>query len=45
MRKGPFIVVSGHDLKDLEMLLEQTKERGSMCIHTVKCCRATDMRD
>ena len=28
MRKGPFIVVSGHDLKDLEMLLEQTKGTG-----------------
>ena len=24
-RKGPFIIVSGHDLKDLEMLLEPTK--------------------
>lgn len=28
MKKGPFIVVSGHDLKDLEMLLEQTKGTG-----------------
>lgn len=28
MRKGPFIVVSGHDLKDLEMLLEQTEGTG-----------------
>ncbi|MGL4989774.1 MAG: hydroxylamine reductase [Sarcina sp.] len=27
-KKGPFIVVSGHDLKDLEMLLEQAKEKG-----------------
>lgn len=27
-KKGPFIVVSGHDLKDLEMLLEQTKDKG-----------------
>lgn len=25
---GPFIVVSGHDLKDLELLLEQTKDKG-----------------
>ncbi len=25
---GPFIVVSGHDLKDLELLLEQTKDTG-----------------
>ncbi|MBM7871606.1 hydroxylamine reductase [Clostridium pascui] len=24
IKKGPFIVVSGHDLRDLEMLLEQT---------------------
>lgn len=28
MKKGPFIIVSGHDLKDLEMLLEQTKGKG-----------------
>ncbi|MEI3182203.1 MAG: hydroxylamine reductase [Lachnospiraceae bacterium] len=28
MKKGPFIVVSGHDLKDLEMFLEQTKGMG-----------------
>lgn len=28
MKKGPFIVVSGHDLKDLEMLLEQTQGKG-----------------
>ncbi|MGN0315705.1 MAG: hydroxylamine reductase [Fusicatenibacter sp.] len=27
-KKGPFIIVSGHDLKDLEMLLEQTKGKG-----------------
>lgn len=26
--KGPFIIVSGHDLKDLHMLLEQTKDKG-----------------
>lgn len=25
---GPFIVISGHDLKDLELLLEQTKDKG-----------------
>ena len=34
MRKGPFIVVSGHDLKDLEMLLEQTKGTGGQCVYT-----------
>ena len=28
MKKGPFIIVSGHDLKDLEMLLEQTAGMG-----------------
>lgn len=26
--KGPFIIVSGHDLRDLEMLLEQTEGKG-----------------
>lgn len=28
IRKGPFIIVSGHDLKDLEMLLQQTEGKG-----------------
>lgn len=28
IKKGPFIIVSGHDLKDLEMLLEQTERKG-----------------
>ena len=28
IKKGPLIVVSGHDLKDLEMLLEQTEGKG-----------------
>lgn len=28
IEKGPFIVVSGHDLHDLHMLLEQTKDKG-----------------
>lgn len=28
IEKGPFIVVTGHDLKDLALLLEQTKDRG-----------------
>lgn len=27
-KKGPFIVVSGHDLRDLEQLLEQTEGKG-----------------
>jgi hydroxylamine reductase len=28
LKKGPFIVVSGHDLKDLEMILKQTEGKG-----------------
>ncbi len=28
VEKGPFIVVTGHDLKDLALLLEQTKGKG-----------------
>jgi len=28
IKKGPFIVISGHDLKDLHQLLEQTKDKG-----------------
>jgi len=28
VEKGPFIIVSGHDLKDLEMLLKQTEGMG-----------------
>ena len=28
IKKGPFIVISGHDLKDLSQLLEQTKGKG-----------------
>ena len=28
VEKGPFIVVTGHDLKDLHTLLEQTKDKG-----------------
>ena len=28
IEKGPFIVVTGHDLLDLQLLLEQTKDKG-----------------
>ena len=28
IKKGPFIIVSGHDLRDLEMLLKQTENKG-----------------
>lgn len=37
VRKNPGILVSGHDLRDLEMLLEQTKEQAWMCIPIQKC--------
>jgi hydroxylamine reductase len=28
VKKGPFIIVSGHDLKDMDMLLQQTEKKG-----------------
>lgn len=28
VEKGPFIVITGHDLYDLKQLLEQTKDKG-----------------
>lgn len=28
IKKGPFIIVSGHDLRDLEMVLQQTEGKG-----------------
>ena len=28
VEKGPFIIISGHDLLDLKLLLEQTKDKG-----------------
>lgn len=28
VEKNPFIIVTGHDLKDLQLLLEQTKDKG-----------------
>ena len=28
IEKGPFIVITGHDLKDLKLLLEQTEGKG-----------------
>lgn len=34
IEKGPFIVVSGHDLHDLKLLLEQTKDKGDSYLHT-----------
>lgn len=28
IEKGPFIIITGHDLKDLQLLLEKTKDKG-----------------
>ena len=28
IEKGPFIIITGHDLKDLQLLLEQTNDKG-----------------
>ena len=39
VRKNPGILVSGHDLRDLEMLLEQTQELEWMCIRIPRCCQ------
>jgi len=41
LEKGPFIVISGHDLKDLELLLKQTEGKASISIPTARCCRPT----
>ncbi len=41
VEKGPFIVVTGHDLKDLQLLLEQTEEKESISIRMVKCSLPT----
>ena len=40
----PGILVSGHDLRDLEMLLEQTVTPASMFTPTPKCCLHTTIR-
>lgn len=45
IRKGPFIVVSGHDLRDLDLLLKQTEGTGSMSIHIAKCFRLTAIQN
>jgi hydroxylamine reductase (hybrid-cluster protein) len=41
---GPFIVVTGHDLRDLDQLLEQTAGTGSPCTPMAKCSLATRTR-
>ncbi len=33
IKQGPAIIVSGHDLPDLEELLKQTEGRGIKCIY------------
>lgn len=41
VEKGPFIVISGHDLHDLKLLLEQTAGRASTSTPTAKCSLPT----
>mgnify|MGYP001413645279 CR=1 FL=1 len=36
---GPFIIISGHDLKDLELLLKQTEGKGINIYTMAKCYR------
>ena len=43
IKKGPFIVVSGHDLEDMHQLLEQTKDKG-INVYTAKCFPPTAIR-
>ena len=44
IEKGPFIVISGHDLYDAKCLLEQTEARASMSTPTPRCCLPTATR-
>ena len=39
LKAGPFIIVSGHDFHDLEMLLAQSQGTGVNIYTTQKCCR------
>ena len=42
VEKGPFIVITGHDLHDLKLLLEQTAGKGvNISTRTAKCCPPT----
>ena len=36
IEKGPFIVISGHDLYDAKCLLEQTEGQGHQCLHPLR---------
>ena len=44
VEKGPFIVVTGHDLYDLKKLLEQTEGKGVNVYTHGECYRHTDIR-
>ena len=44
-KKGKAILVSGHDLKDLEDILKQTRAKASTSTPMVKCCPATAIRN
>lgn len=44
VRSNPAILISGHDLRDLEMLLEQTQTLALMFIPILKCCLRTIIR-
>ena len=46
IKKGPFIVVSGHDLSNLAQLLEQTAGKGHQHLHAQRnAARRTAIRD
>lgn len=45
VEKGPFIVVTGHDLKDLELLSNRPKAKASIFTPMAKCCRPTPIRN
>lgn len=40
----PGILISGHDLRDMEALLKQTEDTGSMCIHIARSYQYTIIR-
>ncbi len=44
VRNNPGILISGHDLKDMEELLEQTKGTGVDVYTHSECCRPTTIR-
>jgi len=41
MKKGKAILISGHDLRDLEDLLKQTEGRGLLSTPTARCSPPT----